>query len=523
MQAMKSGKGVAFAVFGVALSCAASAHASVTISSAATTNMTCSGGVCAPTAKNAVLNVGDLETLLASGNVTVTTTGTGVQASDIDIKSALGWSSAGALSLLAKKSIEIASPVSITGLSGLTVTTGTKGTFSFGKKGSVTFSNLSSKLIINGGTYTLVGDIQTLASDIAANPNGDFALAGNYDASGWGGSTPIPTIFNGTFEGLGNTISNLDIARAALVNGFYYQALFAVLGATGTVADIGLVNVSVTTSVKNVGAATLVGVSSGTIMFCYASGVVVSKKEGGPGGLVGGNSGTIANSYAAVTVTGGKGRNGLPTGGLVAENSGNIVKSYATGATNGSSAGGLVGQNYGDISSSYAKGNVSGLVGGGLVGFNSGAVTDSYALGNAKGGVSGGLIGEASGTISNSYAMGNVTGSNDAGGLVGDNGATISFSYSTGTVTGAATIGGLIGDDEAQPGSITDSYWDTDTSGIMNLGQGAGNIANDPGITGLTTAQFQSGLPAGFDPTVWAENANIDDGFPYLLANPPAK
>ena len=119
--------------------------------------------------------------------------------------------------------------------------------------------------------------------------------------------------------------------------------------------------------------------------------------------------------------------------------------------------------------------------------------------------------------------MGNVTGSNDAGGLVGDNGATISFSYSTGTVTGAATIGGLIGDDEAQPGSITDSYWDTDTSGIMNLGQGAGNIANDPGITGLTTAQFQSGLPAGFDPTVWAENANIDDGFPYLLANPPAK
>jgi hypothetical protein len=50
---------------------------------------------------------------------------------------------------------------------------------------------------------------------------------------------------------------------------------------------------------------------------------------------------------------------------------------------------------------------------------------------------------------------------------------------------------------------------------------GAGNIANDPGITGLSTAQLQSGLPAGFDPTVWGENANINSGLPYLLANPP--
>jgi hypothetical protein len=84
-------------------------------------------------------------------------------------------------------------------------------------------------------------------------------------------------------------------------------------------------------------------------------------------------------------------------------------------------------------------------------------------------------------------------------------------------------VGGLVGYDGSPPGSITNSYWDTDTSGITNLGQGAGNIANDPGITGLTTAQFQSGLPAGFDPKVWAEKSNIDDGFPYLLANKPVK
>ena len=265
------------------------AHADVTISSQSTQNMTCSGGVCAPTAKSATLNAGDLETLLASGNVTVTTTGTGVQASHINVRAALSWSSTGMLSLLAKKSIEIASPVSITGLSGLTVATGTKGMFSFGKKGSVTFSNLSNKLIINGSTYMLVGDIQTLASDIAANPSSDFAFAGNYDASGWDGSTPIPTTFSGTFEGLGNTISNLTIGSAAQINGEYYEAFFALLGATGTVADIGLVNVYVTAGrIKNVLAATLVADNSGTIMFCHASGVVVSTRGGGGAWRLGG-------------------------------------------------------------------------------------------------------------------------------------------------------------------------------------------------------------------------------------------
>ena len=54
-----------------ALCLAPAAHAAVTISSAATSNMSCTSGVCSPTAANAVLNVGDLTTMLASGNVTV--------------------------------------------------------------------------------------------------------------------------------------------------------------------------------------------------------------------------------------------------------------------------------------------------------------------------------------------------------------------------------------------------------------------------------------------------------------------
>jgi hypothetical protein len=32
---------------------------------------------------------------------------------------------------------------------------------------------------------------------------------------------------------------------------------------------------------------------------------------------------------------------------------------------------------------------------------------------------------------------------------------------------------------------------------------------------------IHSGLPSGFDPTIWDENPKINNGFPYLIANPP--
>ena len=48
-------------------------------------------------------------------------------------------------------------------------------------------------------------------------------------------------------------------------------------------------------------------------------------------------------------------------------------------------------------------------------------------------------------------------------------------------------------------------------------------MKNDQGITGLTTEQFKSGLPAGFSTAIWKEKAKIDGGFPYLIADPPPK
>jgi hypothetical protein len=80
-------------------------------------------------------------------------------------------------------------------------------------------------------------------------------------------------------------------------------------------------------------------------------------------------------------------------------------------------------------------------------------------------------------------------------------------------------VGGFIGGDT---GTLASDDWDTTTSGITNLAQGAGNTANAPGVSGLTDTQLKSGLPAGFNPAVWGQNHTINGGLPYLLALPPA-
>jgi hypothetical protein len=57
-------------------------------------------------------------------------------------------------------------------------------------------------------------------------------------------------------------------------------------------------------------------------------------------------------------------------------------------------------------------------------------------------------------------------------------------------------------------------------TGVSDPGKGAGNVVYDPGLKGLSDSQLHQ-LPKGFDPKVWAVNPNINNGYPYLLANPP--
>jgi hypothetical protein len=522
-----------------AIAVSSSAQAAVVISSAATENITCASGVCAPSKRSAILNVIQLQTMLASGNVKVTSAGS--TASNIVVATGVTWVSGNTLTLDAYQSITVNKTISVAGTGGLAILTndgGPGGTFSFGAKGDVNFWNLSDALTINGSAYTLVGNIATLARDIASNGNGSYALANSYNAQADGtySSSPVTTAFRGTLEGLGNTISNLSITTTESGSevGFF-------LDCYGTIENLNLTkeNISVSTGSTVGGLAVfgggeyfndsveitisgglgnsfggLIGESSGSILRSHSTGKISSYSVGAvsrgtnEGGLVGQNGGSIMNSYSTVTLYGGK---KADIGGLAGISVSGIISSYASGAITGggkSTAGGLVGQNTGEITGSYAAGTVTG---------GSGADV-------------GGIAGVDSGPVTNSYATGNVTGGDEAdvGGLIGINKIptssfnTISASYSRGAVAGGtgSELGGLLGIDDG-PGRVSDCYWETTTSGITSPSQGAGNISNDTGITGLSTSQLQSGLPTGFSSTIWGENSKINGGLPYLLALPP--
>jgi hypothetical protein len=83
-------------------------------------------------------------------------------------------------------------------------------------------------------------------------------------------------------------------------------------------------------------------------------------------------------------------------------------------------------------------------------------------------------------------------------------------------LTGFKThAGAFIGDNSN--GAVQSGYWDTSRNkGFQGVGGG-----NDTGVIGLTTKQFRAALPDGLDPSVWAESPGVNNGFPYLIANPP--
>jgi filamentous hemagglutinin family protein len=141
-----------------------------------------------------------------------------------------------------------------------------------------------------------------------------------------------------------------------------------------------------------------------------------------------------------------------------------------------------------------------------------------------------GIAAENWGTITDAYVTGTIMGTFSppagqgvwAGGLVALNYGTISQSYSTAAVSAiddingvyAGFIGGLVTESVSVQGfathtTVTQSYWDTQTSGQAT--------SNGGGI-GLTTSVFTSGLPSGFNPSVWGSNSSINTGYPYFLA-----
>jgi prepilin-type N-terminal cleavage/methylation domain-containing protein len=330
-------------------------------------------------------------------------------------------------------------------------------------------------------------ELAKIGVDPAYPLSGKYILMANLDLSsyssgeGWNPIGSSNTPFTGQFDGNGLVIKNLTINRPST----NYQGLFGYTGNTTKLSNIGLENVSVT-------------------------------GQSYTGGLVGlNNYGAITNSYSTGSVTGVQN-----VGGLVGYNFyGDITSSYSTGSVTGTGydIGGLVGMNYsGTITGSYSTGSVTGNAfnTGGLVGDNTGDITNSYSTGSVTGAGqgTGGLVGNNDyGTITSSYSTGSVTNTAlNTGGLVGVNYGAITNSYSTGSVsstTGNSHTGGLVGYNYS--GTITNSYWDTQTSGITTSAGG----------TGKTTVQMKQYTTfSGWNFTnIWAIEEGVS--YPYLRSN----
>ncbi len=396
---------------------------------------------------------------------------------DIIIASPIAWDTGAMLYLYSYHSIDFDSTINVKNGGCLTFEInngGTGGVMLFADGGHIDIDTSGTSFTLNGTGYTVVDNVSTLASDIASDPSGNFVLGLSYNAKtdGTYTSSPIAATFTGTFYGLGNTISNLDIDETSGSS----AGLFADVGSGGLVSGLGVTGTDIIGAPgANTGA--LAGALSGSLYDDYSKGRV--KGTGAVGGLV-----------------------GLVSGG------GSVNDSYSTAIAIGvgrSVTGGLIGR---DTSSA--------------------AVDGDFATGSVRAGTSsevGGLIGAATGTqVEYDFATGAVSGGagSDVGGLIGDaSSASLSQAYSTGAVSGGngSTVGGLIGDLSGPP--VSALYWDLTTSGV-GASHGVGNVLNAPDVTGLTTAEFQSGLPTGFSSTIWGESSTINGGLPYLLAMPPA-
>jgi filamentous hemagglutinin family protein len=374
-------------------------------------------------------------------------------------------------------------------------------------------------------------------------PNSFVALGNNIDATdtvNWNegsGFDPIADSmmpFMGMFDGLGHSISNLTINRPDES----YVGLFA--KNIALIRNVALSGATVT-GLDLVGG--LVGLNNGVISHAHIVDSQVHAQSNG-GGLVGKSEmGRISDSYAiGVSVTGGSNLGGLigwlvggtltdsytqnasvsassfSSGGLVGYADGAAIQSAhaenATVVSGGDNAGGLIGyQAAGGVYYSWASGSVSGAMNvGGLVGvIASGGIVRSYSTASASGSeLVGGLVGymyQSDSTFTDvldAYATGNVSGANTIGGLIGKHTlGMITRTYATGavTLTGAGVSGGLVGD-SAAPESITNSFWDTQTTGQATSAAG----------TGKMTAQMHD--IATFADAGW-DIATQDNTYPY--------
>ncbi len=441
------------------------------------------------------------------------------QKGSVDLKQAVTASGANAgVTANAARGIRIDDKLALTGENARLALNSGSGHTLTNDNAAVTLSGRNASFSANGDAYQVVHDLAGLRK-FEDDPRGRYVLGNAIDGRGaqflsigsnW-------RVFEGVFDGLGNTIGNLSVSNPASP----VVGLFAINN--GRIENLGLEKITAKVSVPNGGSSVsvgaLVGHNTGTISNVKAKDVAVSSSGRAiVGGLVGTNAGgTIDRASVSGHVEGG--RDAMQVGGLAGENlsfaewkgsEGVISNSHAnvqvvsqsTGdfvGVNRGGTGGLVGFNRGTISASTAAGSVAAYATnnahvGGLVGVNErGLVKASSSSANVRANhyaAAGGLVGYNSGSVDASDAIGSVTVGNSsrAGGLVGDNRGKVDASTASATVVSghSGSIGGLAG---ANQGTILASSASGDVK--------AGNSVWAGGLVGENDGKIASSSASG--------------------------
>lgn len=430
------------------------------------------------------LSAQTLEQALENSNVELVST-----KGDVNVSQQVRWQNANKLSLTAEQAgIKINAPIKATGTGGALALNHKTG-YTLNNDASVTLSGANAAFSVNGENYKVVQNLAQLL-DINNDLNARYVLGNtiidNSKIKAIGGDYS----FNGTFEGLGNTIQGLHIVDSGPFLGLFNTS-------TGAISNLKLDSLTLTGNGNTLYTGALAGVNFGTVSNVQATRINISS-GGDIGGLVGINFSKITGSSASGKITGNTGRSAI--GGLVGVNRGEIHNSQANvnvstaGGASYSDVGGLVGRNDGLIVSSSSLGTISAIGdqmnAGGLVGVNNGTITDSTsdATVNAKRNSRiGGLAGINTGKISNATANGRVNGENaDAiGGLIGRNTGALNNVRANGDVVDAfaRSVGGLIGLNEKNA-HVQNAYAKNTVIG--------GHNANIGGLIGLNYGRLSN-------------------------------
>jgi len=378
------------------------------------------------------LTVGDAVTW-ASDNALALTSKKG----SVDVKQSLTASGANAgVTMNAAQQIRVGNKVTLTGENASLALNAGSGHTLTNDDAVVTLSGRHASFSANGEAYDVIHDLAGLRG-VDGNMNGRYVLGNAIDGKGaqfrsLGGDS----IFDGVFDGLGNTIS-----RLAIIGNGRYVGLFGMN--RGRIANLALDSLTVS------------GPSNRT-----AASV---------GALAGANhGGTISNVRATKTTISSTGNFGSLVGGLVGDNVAGVIdggrfQGTIVGNDTADSIGGIAGRNaYARITNSHADAWITGMRSsdimrdiGGLVGTNLYAtVSDSTSAGRISVGDRvhvGGLVGRTlGGVIDSAVSTVDVSAGKSSlvGGAVGlsDHG-TIRGSSAHGIVSAAngSTVGGFVG------------------------------------------------------------------------------